>query len=516
MNSELVINSTSSEVLIALIKEKKLVELHRERGNTAFAVGDIYLGKVKKVMQGLNAAFVDVGHEKDAFLHYFDLGPQVKSLNKYTSMARAGKLNHSSLLYFKNEPDIDKGGKISDILQSGQEILVQVAKEPISSKGPRISSEISIAGRYFVLVPFSDRVSASQKIKSPEEKARLKKLVNDIRPKNFGIIIRTVAENRLLSDLENDLRDLIKKWDVLFQQLKTAKPPFKVLGELDRTSAFLRDMLNSSYSNIVVNDSTIYSDLKSYLHTISPEQEKILKLHKGNQPIFESYGLEKQIKALFGKTVTMKSGAYLIIEKTEALHVVDVNSGNRAKSQNTQEANALEVNLEAAAEIARQLRLRDMGGIIVVDFIDLHSAENRKMLFNKLKAEMAGDKAKHTILPPSKFGLVQITRERVRPEMEVNTMEKCPVCDGTGEIEASILIMDEIENNIRYILKEQGESSLTLMAHPYIAAYITKGLPSLQMKWFLKYKKWIKVKPVNSYHLLEYHLLNNNREEIKL
>ncbi|GIV28081.1 MAG: ribonuclease G [Bacteroidia bacterium] len=446
MSYELVINSQPNEMLIALLKEKRLIELHREKKNIAFSVGDIYLGRVKKVMQGLNAAFVDVGHEKDAFLHYLDLGPQVLSLNKYVKDVRNGKQNTSSLMYFKNEEDIRKDGKISDVLQSGQDIIIQIAKEPISTKGPRISSEISIAGRYIVLVPFSERVSVSQKIKNSEEKERLKKLMLNIKPKNFGVIVRTVAEGKSVADLENDLKDLMKKWDDLFKELKNANPPYKALGELDRASAFLRDMLNPSYSSITVNEQEVYDEIRSYLQNIAPDKENILKLYKSNLSIFEHFGLEKQIKSLFGKTVTMKSGAYLIIEKTEALHVIDVNSGNRSKSDMSQESNALEVNLDAAVEIARQLRLRDMGGIIVVDFIDMHDPENRKILYQRLKEEMAEDKAKHTILPPSKFGLVQITRERVRPEVEVKTTEKCPSCGGTGEVQASILLTDEIEN----------------------------------------------------------------------
>lgn len=515
MSYELVINSQSNEMLIALLKDKRLIELHREKKNIAFSVGDIYLGRVKKVMQGLNAAFVDVGHEKDAFLHYLDLGPQVMSLNKYVKNSRTGKQNTSSLMYFKNEEDIRKDGKISDVLQSGQDIIIQIAKEPISTKGPRISSEISIAGRYIVLVPFSERVSVSQKIKNSEEKDRLKKLILNIKPKNFGVIIRTVAEGKSVSDLENDLKELMKKWDDLFKELKNANPPYKALGELDRASAFLRDMLNPFYSSITVNDQEIYDEIRAYLHNIAPEKENILKLYKSNLPIFEHFGLEKQIKSLFGKTVTMKSGAYLIIEKTEALHVIDVNSGNRSKSDMSQESNALEVNIEAAVEIARQLRLRDMGGIIVVDFIDMHDPENRKTLFQRLKEEMADDKAKHTILPPSKFGLVQITRERVRPEVEVKTTEKCPACGGTGEVQASILLTDEIETNLRYIITEQREKNLSIHAHPYIAAYLTKGFPSLRLKWFLKHKQWINIQPITAYHMLEYHIFKGE-EEIKI
>ena len=516
MNNELIIDSTANEVVIALLNDKRLIELHREKRNNNFSVGDIYLGKIKKVMPGLNAAFVDVGYEKDAFLHYLDLGPQFNSLMSYTKRISGGKQRESLLNHFTLEQDIDKSGKITQILSSNQNIVVQIAKEPISTKGPRISCEISLAGRYIVLVPFSDRVSVSQKIKGAEEKDRLKKLILGIKPKNFGVIIRTVAENKKVAEIEADMNDLIQKWDTCFKELKNSAPPKKLLGEIDRTSAILRDILNPSFNSIAVNSQDMYDEIKSYLQTISPDKEKILKLYKGSEPIFDAFGVEKQIKGSFGKTVTMKTGAYLIVEHTEAMHVIDVNSGHRNRAENNQESNALEVNLDAAVEVSRQLRLRDMGGIIVVDFIDMHNPANRKLLYDKLKEEMKTDRAKHNILPPSKFGVVQITRQRVRPEMNVITVEKCPTCSGTGEIAASILLSDEIENNLRYILKEQNEKKVTLCVHPFIAAYFTKGIFSIRYHWWVKYKKWVKVKPVNSYHFTEYHFLNAAEDEIKV
>lgn len=516
MTNELVIDVTPQEVVIALLHDKRLVELNRERSGTQFSVGDIYLGKVRKVMPGLNAAFVDVGYEKDAFLHYFDLGPNVLSLNKFVKMSVTGKQKHAALTYFKNEPEIQKDGKINQVLQSDQQVIIQIAKEPISTKGPRITSELSIAGRYIVLIPFSEKISVSQKIKSHEERDRLKRLIQSIRPKNFGVIVRTVAEGKGVADLDADMNDLVNKWNTCFEELLTSKPPARVLGELSRTSAILRDMLNASFSSISVNDQRMFDEIKMYLQNIAPDKEKILKLHKGNTPIFEHFGVERQMKALFGKTVTMKSGAYLIVEHTEALHVVDVNSGNRSKLHSDQESNALDVNMEAAIEVARQLRLRDMGGIIVVDFIDMNSPQNRRALYQKLKDEMKTDRAKHTILPPSKFGLVQITRERVRPETSVNTNEKCPSCGGTGEIQASILIVDQIENNLRYILKDQNQPGVTLCVHPYLDAFLRKGFPSLKMKWALRYRKKIKLKAVNSYHMMEYHFFNKAEDEIKV
>ena len=517
MNNELIIDSRPTEVVIALLSNKRLVELNREKSNNNFSVGDIYLGRVKKVMPGLNAAFVDVGYEKDAFLHYLDLGSQAASLNKYTQLVQSGNLQTSDLSSFKLEKEIQKDGKIGNVITSNQQILIQIAKEPISTKGPRITTEISLAGRYIVLIPFSDKISVSQKIKTNDEKNRLKRLLASIKPKNFGVIIRTVAEGKSVAELDSDLNDLISKWKTCFDALKTAQPAQKVLGEIDRTSAILRDLLNASFNSIHINDEKLYEETKLYLQTIAPDKEKILKLYKGPVPIFDNFGVDRQIKALFGKTVTMKSGGYLIVEHTEALHVIDVNSGNRAKSDKNQESNALDVNLEAAVEVAIQLRLRDMGGIIVVDFIDLHSSENRKLLFEKMRDEMSKDRAKHNILPPSKFGLIQITRQRVRPEMNIVTVEKCPTCDGSGEIQASVLIIDQIENNLRYILKEQNEVGVTLCVHPYLEAYITKGLfSSLRRKWKNKFGRKIKVRAVSSYNFLEYRFLNKNEDEIKV
>lgn len=516
MNQELVINCTPNEVVIALLNDKRLVELHREKNNSKFSVGDIYLGRAKKVMTGLNAAFVDVGYEKDAFLHYLDLGPQAQSLIKYVEQSQSGKQNVSNLMYFKNESDIKKDGKINEIIKSGQNLLVQVAKEPISAKGPRITTEISLAGRYIVLIPFSDKISVSSKIRNLEEKNRLKELMLKIKPKNFGVIVRTVAEGKSVSDLEGDLNDLVSRWDECYNALKTSQPPTRVLGEVDRTNAILRDFLNASFNAIHVNDSGIYEDLKSYIKTIAPDKLDILKLYSGKLPIFDAYGVEKQIKSLFGKTIHMKSGAYLVIEHTEALHVFDVNSGNRAKSDNTQEQNALDVNLEAAVEVARQLKLRDMGGIIVVDFIDMHNADNRKLLYDKLKEEMRSDRAKHNILPPSKFGLIQITRQRLRPEVNVEVLEACASCGGSGKAQPSILFVDQIANTLGFIIKEQNLKNITLTVHPYIEAFIKKGgiFRSLQWKWYFEHKQWVKVQSAVNQGMMEYKFYNKEMDEI--
>lgn len=516
MNRDLIIDARKNETEIALLEDKVLVELHKQKSNAEFAVGDIYLGKVRKIMTGLNAAFIDVGYPKDAFLHYLDLGPQVQSLINFTKQALLGRSPTPSVSKVELEPDIDKTGKISKILSANQLIMVQVAKEPISTKGPRVTSEITLAGRYVVLIPFSDKISVSQKIKSIEERKRLKKIVNSVKTKNFGAIVRTVAEHKSTKDIEADIQQLMAKWNAIVQRLAYAKAKKKLHSEMDRTSSILRDILNESFNNIIVNDAHLAEEMRSYIQSIAPEKAGIVKIHKSRASIFEEYGVDKQVKSSFGRTVTIKGGIYLIIEQTEAMYVIDVNSGNRTKIADNQEDNALEVNKDAATEIARQLRLRDMGGIIVVDFIDLHTAPARKALYEHLKEEMKKDSARHTILPPSKFGVIEITRQRVRPATSIEVVEKCPTCHGTGEIRPSILITDELENNISYLVHEQNEKRLTIVVHPILYGYLTKGLFSQRVKWQWKYNRRIKIHPDQSYQLTEYHFLNHNGEEIRL
>ncbi len=516
MSSDLIIDVTPSEIVIALQENKKLVELTRERSGAKFAVGDIYLGKVKKIMPSLNASFIDVGYEKDAFLHYLDMGPQFATLNKFVRIASSRKTKVSSLSRIHSEPDIDKEGKVNNLLKTGQKILVQVAKEPISTKGPRLTSEISIAGRYLVLMPFSDKISVSQKIKTNEEKNRLKKLVQSIKPRKYGVIIRTVAEGKKVAELDQELRRLVDKWETTFNKLHRAQPPSLIIGEMDRTTALLRDIYHPNFNSIIVNDQSVANEISDYIGSIQPDKKKIVKLYKGRQPIFEHYGIEKQIKASFGKTVSFKDGAYLIVEHTEAFHVIDVNSGNRAKVGLDQETNALDVNLAACNEIARQLRLRDMGGIIVIDFIDMHQAANRQKVYEHMKEIMAGDRTKHNILPLSKFCLMQITRQRVRPEENIETAENCPTCKGSGKIVPTVLFADELDSKVKYVLKDLNKKKLVLKVHPYIAAYLTKGFKSMRSQWFLKYMRWVNVVANSSYSYLEYHFFDENMEEIIL
>ena len=515
MEKELIINSTPTQVEIALLEDSRLVEIHYQKTNTNFTVGDIFLGRVKKLMPGLNAGFVDIGHKKDAFLHYTDLGPKLRSLLKYTKEVNTGKMNTHSLDKFKIEPEIIKTGKIDQVLNKKQPILVQILKEPISTKGPRLSCELTIPGRYLVLTPFTEVIAVSKKISNSEERKRLRMLVESIRPKHFGVIVRTAAEGKKVADLHEELNLMMSKWETVFMQLQDAKPPAKLLSELDKTSSILRDLLTDSFNRIVVNDRELYDNIRTYLGSISPEQLKIVKHHRSAKPIFDAYSVNRQIKGSFGKTATMPSGAYLVIEHTEAMHVVDVNSGPKIPSGDQAEA-VLAVNMEAAEEIARQLRLRDIGGIIIIDYIDMRVSEHKRKLLNHMRDMMKKDRAQHTILPLSKFGLMQITRQRVRPEVKINTAEICPTCNGTGKTNPTILLTDEIERDLEFILQSRPNSKLHLVVHPYIDAFIKNGFPSMQMKWFRKYFRWIRVRSSSDYHLSQYTFFDGSGDEIRL
>ncbi|MEA4850196.1 MAG: Rne/Rng family ribonuclease [Paludibacter sp.] len=516
MNSELVVDVQSSEISIALLEDKHLVELHQESREEQFAVGNIYIGRVKKIMPGLNAAFVDVGYEKDAFLHYLDLGSNFNTLYQFTTQILSDRKKVPAIQKIKLQPEIEKSGSINDILKTGQEILVQVTKEPISTKGPRLTAEISIAGRFLVLMPFADKVSVSQKIKTEEERVRLKQLIQSIKPKGFGVIVRTVAEEKKVAELDNELKILVKRWEEAIAKVQQSKGVSLILEELGRTVGIIRDLFSPSFKHIHVNDAAVFTEVRDYVELIAPERKEIVKLYKDEAPIYDSFGISKQIKSAFGKTVSFKSGAYLIIEHTEALHVIDVNSGNRSKAGNGQEANALDVNLAAADEIARQLRLRDMGGIIVVDFIDMHETENRQKLFERMRDMMSNDRAKHNILPLSKFGLMQMTRQRVRPVIHIDIEETCPTCFGTGHTKPSILFTDQLENKIDFLVSKLNIKDFTLHLHPYVDAYISKGLMSMKLQWKLKFGKGCKVMASQKLGFLQYKFYDKKGIEINL
>ncbi|MBP5366304.1 MAG: Rne/Rng family ribonuclease [Bacteroidales bacterium] len=509
MNAELFINVTQEEMYIALLEDKRLVELRREKRNVQFEVGDIYIGKIRKIMPGLNAAFVNIGYEKDAFLHYLDLGPQFRTLNKFLKLI-VDKRSTNGLPHVRRESDLDKNGAIANILEAGQEVLVQVVKEPISTKGPRLTSEISLAGRNLVLIPFSDKVSVSKKIKSGEERNRLKQLTQKFKPKDFGVIIRTVAENKPESEIESEFNYLMKRWNDCISKVRDSRPPALALCEMERATAMLRDILSPEFNSIYVNDGDVLEEIKDYVRKIAPDRTDIVKLYNGKVPMFDNFNIEKQIKQACGKIVSFKNGAYLIIETTEALNVIDVNSGNRSRTAENQENNALEVNLAAADEIARQLRLRDMGGIVVVDFIDMQSSENRLKLYERMKAAMASDRTKHNILPLSKFGLMQITRQRVRPVMTIDTSETCPTCMGTGKIQTSVVLPDMIEAAIQKAASEQQKGKIILRCHPFVRAFLKKGFPSKFLKWKFKYGFRLKIQQSVALGLVDFKIIQDS------
>lgn len=515
MANELVISTTQDGFRIALLRDGELVEYHTEEKDSKFTVGDIYLGIVKKLAHNLNASFIDIGYKKDAFLHYSDLGSQFYSLHKFTQRAIDGKISSHIPSDFSAEQSIDKLGKISEILQRNQTILVQVIKEPISSKGPRLSAELAIAGRYMILVPFSNTINISKKVTSSEEKKRLLRLVSSIKPQNFGLIVRTAAEKQEVAQLVKDLQELLEKWEAGVKKLNKAIPRDKIIGEMNRVSSILRDMLNESFDNIVIDDKKAYNEIKQYIKTIAPEKEKIVKNYQGKIKVFEYLNIEKQLKMLFSQTVDIEGGGYLIVEHTEAMHVIDVNSGSSTVEQDY-EGMALSINLAAAKEIARQIRLRDMGGIIVIDFIDIKNAENKRELHQKMKEYMREDRSRVTILPLSKFSIMQITRQRVRPATNIITQEQCSACGGSGQVAASILVSDQIERNLQLLLTSQNEKNITLFLHPYLYAYFTTGCFSKRMQWLLKYRKWISLVEDSSLGIAEFKFIDKQGEEIEL
>lgn len=500
---DLVVDASASEVRIALMENHRLIELDRESTKDhGFSVGDVYLGRVKKILPALNAAFVDIGDSKEAFIHYLDLGLYFTAFDTFVRESNPNKNLGELYSKIKTGPVLAKEGRIEDHLKPGQMIIAQIVKEPISTKGSRLTAEISLAGRNIVLLPFAEKVSVSQKISSREEKKRLEVLVRSILPHNYGAIIRTAAEDKNAAVLVAELRSLIEKWEGSWKRIAASKGVKLLFTEYDRTTATIRDLFNETFSNVYVNDPKIYDEVRRYVSLISPDREKIVKLYEGKEPIFDHFEVSRQIKSSFGKIVPMKQGAYLVIETTEALNVIDVNSGIRAKT-NDQEENTFEVNKIAAEEIARQLRLRDMGGIVIVDFIDMDKAEHRNELFKYMRELMESDRAKHNVLPLTKFGLMQLTRQRIRPVTEIDTAEKCPLCHGTGKITSTAVIDEQIERVLADFV-EKGGKTFTLKVSPILGAYLSRGFNSFVRKWKRKYKCKLEMVEDNDFSILQY------------
>ena len=491
-SKELVVSAKGDKLKVALLCDGDLTEYRLDRKEDQISVGDVFIGKVKNLAAGVNAAFVDIGHEKDAFLHYTDLGPQFFSLNKYFSDLKSGKKVNLEGLQLGS--DLDKTGKIEDVLSKDQEVIVQIQKEPIHNKGARLSAEITFAGRYIILLPFSNKVSISRKVSSPTEKIRLKRLLESMRPKNFGIVVRTVADGKDASDFGEDIDRLLESWKTVVSKVPITKPKNRVVSEISMVSTVLRDVLSESFDKIVVDDINIFTEMRNYILKIAPEKEKILALYNKSTNLFEDLGIEKQLRILFGRTVSLPEGGYLVIEKTEAMHVIDVNSGSRSVRDGDQEDSILKMNLNAAKEVARQLKLRDLGGIIVVDFIDMKSSESKACLESHLSGYLKDDRSKIKILPISKFGLVQITRHRVREEVYVDTSELCSACNGKGKVKSTLTIIDDIDKNIKFLTINQNEKNISVLVHPYIAICLKSGFMSTRVNWFFKHMIWVKIR----------------------
>lgn len=487
MKSELIVDVQPQEIAIALTEDDRLQEVSREQRNkNNFSVGNIYYGRVKKVMPALNAVFVDVGYEKEAFLHYLDLGSQFRTLQTYVNKAVTDRRRVPSLQRTPRQPEVGKSGNIGDVLKVGDPVLVQVSKEPINTKGPRLTAEISIAGRNMVLIPLADGVMVSQKIKRESERSRLKQLITSIKPQGFGVIVRTVAEDKRVAELDSELRLLVQRWEDTVKSLQQKEPVSLVSEELGRTIGVIRDVFSPDFTTIQVNDKAIYDEVRQYVELIAPDSAKIVKLYDGTQPIFDKFDITRQMKTGLGRVVGFKHGGYLIIDRTEALFSIDVNSGSK-KLYEDQEENAFQFNMLAAEELVHQLRLRDIGGIIIVDFIDMDSKEHQQQLYDYVRKLMSHDRAKHNVLPLSKFGLMQITRQRVRPAVEVDVMEVCPTCMGKGKIQPSILFTDQVEEEIGHYYERYGKG-LRLHLHPYVYSYVCRGwFNSLKCQWRRRY-----------------------------
>ena len=517
MRSELIVDVKPTSISTALLEDGRLMSLQKEARDASYAVGNLYFAKVKKLMPGLNAAFVNVGYGKEAFLHYLDLGSQFKSYLAFLKQVKeSGGKRQMLLSKFKLESDIDKQGSVTDVLEAGQELIVQISKEPISTKGPRLTTEITFTGRFLVLIPFSNKILVSQKIKDRAEKTRLRRLIESIKPRNFGVIVRTSAEGKKAAELNSELKVLLKCWDESIAKINYSEAPSLVYEEDSRAVSLIRDIFSPDFESIHVNNAEVFEQIHNYVSLIAPERSDIVKIYSDDQPIFDKYNVTRQMKSSFGKTVSFRSGAYIIIESTEALHVIDVNSGNRSRKTTDQESNALDVNLLAADEIARQLRLRDMGGIIVIDFIDMAKSEHRQALYDHMREVMQKDRARHNILPLSKFGLMQITRQRVRPALDIVTSETCPSCGGKGEIMPSLLFTDRLKDKIDYLVNDLGVKGFVMYVLPFVDAYLKKGLFSLYMKWRREFGRKFRIMPDQDLAYLQYRVIDSNKQEIDL
>ena len=506
MKNQIIIHSSGNQNRIALLENGELAQLFIESEENQRTVGNIYVARVHKVMSGIRAAFIDMGTPKDAFLHFSDAGDH---LDEYISMLNGPKAipkhMHQTLSKKEEMTNSDRQVLAGKLLKTGQKLLVQIVKEPIGSKGPRVSTDITIAGRFLVLIPMGDYIAVSKRINNYKERRRLKGILNGMVPDGFGVIVRTVAQNQEQEAIEEDLHTVLKKWETLAERLEDAEPPSLLYNDLDMTESLIRDLFAKNYDRVLVDDPKMFKQIKSYVQQIAPQMMPNVELFKGKEHIFDHVGVSEDVNSIFNPRVRMKMGGYLIFEQTEAMYVVDVNSGPYAAKQK-QEDNSLKTNLEAAREIAKQLRLRDIGGIIVVDFIDLKDEKNRKKIYDELKKEFRKDPAKTNIIGMSDFGLIQITRQRIRPSVINSVSNVCPMCGGSGNVVTQDTILTDIESWISKFKHSTGYRAIDLYVNPYLKSYLTKGLFSTQWKWMTKYHVRVSLVGDDKISLNEFHV----------
>ncbi len=490
-NNQIIIHAAGKQTRIALIENGELAQFFIESPENQRTVGDIYLAGVHKVMSGIRAAFIDLGTPKDAFLHFSDVGDHleeyVRTLNGDDAVSpdidkEEGKDEKSRNLSI----GLEKQMRAGRILQPGQKLLVQIIKEPIGSKGPRVSTDITLAGRFLVLVPMGDYVGVSKRIRSYKERRRLRNVVAENLPEGFGVIVRTVAGGQPDELVKNDLRDLLKKWDSVLEKLKTAKPTALLYRDLDMTESLIRDLFAKDYNRVLIDDAAMYKTIKSYVARVAPKLLPSIELYKGSEHVFDYMKISRDVDSIFSPRVKIPSGGYLIFEQTEAMFVIDVNSGRYAANKH-QEDNSLKTNLEAAREVAKQLRLRDIGGIIVVDFIDLKEDANRKKVYDELKKEFRKDRAKTNILQMSDFGLVQITRQRIRPSVVKSVSRICPMCGGSGSVISQNTILSDLEAWLTKFRHATRYRAVDLYINPYLKSFLTRGIFSQRVRWVFRY-----------------------------
>ncbi len=535
MKKEIVINETADQIRIAITEDGRLAEIFVDTPGKERMVGDIYLGRIARVMPGIRAAFIDIGHKQDAFLHFSDVDPNI---DDYSSLigedeseiedddddegetvtavppSERGSRQQTNRRFQPSQQRTPRPPQRDVKLERGQSIIVQVTKEPVGKKGVRVTSKVSLPGRYLVLLPFDGRIGVSKKLYNFREKKRLRRIVRSMLPEGFGVIIRTVADGKEEELLRNDLEQLIKTWREIEKSVKTEQPPILLYKDLSTVSSVIRDLFNNDVQRVVVDSRRLYKEITTYVKWFSPNLVDKIEYYRGKQLVFDVFGVAKDMEESLGRRVPLKTGGYLVIDPTEAMTVIDVNSGRYAASKE-QEQNSLRTNLEASREIVRQLRLRDIGGIIVIDFIDLDDERNKRKVYEELRKEFRRDRAKSTVLPMTEFGLVQITRQRIRQSIMQSFSETCPVCAGTGIVQSRATVLTDITGWFGRFRHEGNRGRFfKLSVHPYVAYYLKEGKPSHLKTLMWKNKAFIRLEsnpsiPLNSFKVFS---KSDNRE----